>query len=348
MNSHVFDCRDSWVPPIVREITFDWRDFVPLAKAEASKFYRKQERGRFRYEELLSVSVEALATSKGSNYAVKAINGALFDFARDDHKLVSDVEMTEEDFLRTRGPIPKAAAKSPLRVYFENGLKVTVYPAGPYRSNAQLLAGDGKVSSKHNKISVAIGRTTYNDGWSQESSGWVRAKIEADKADPKHHKQAPGSMALLLNSTEGKLPEDGVGQADYKGHGRKQRFSKSYFNAREVRRPDFDEISHVPMPDAAFRSLGGERRRRQFSFEELSSRRGNGKVKVRAVAAKRIRRVYVLDGVGHTLYTPKAYRVRDPQVTVSLVSVELPRHLCSVNINGRVYSAAPSGYWRKR
>ena len=41
-------------------------------------------------------------------------------------------------------------------------------------------------------------------------------------------------MALLLNSTEGKSPEDGVGQADYKGHGRKQRFGVSYFNAGKV------------------------------------------------------------------------------------------------------------------
>ncbi len=64
----------------------------------------------------------------------------------------------------------------------------------------------------------------------------------------------------------------------YAGAGRKQRFSKSYFNAGEVRRPDFDELSHVPMREAEFCSRSGLWGRRQFNFEELSSRSGGGKV----------------------------------------------------------------------
>ena len=214
--------------------------YLPLAMAEATKFYRKQERGRFRFEDLLPVATKALVTSKGVNYAKKAIRGALLDHARDGHKLVSDVEMSEAEFRRTRttsDDLPKKrAAKVPPRVHYEDGGRVTVYPPGPYRTNAQLLAGDGKVSTKHNKVPIAIAQLEYKDGWSQKSSGQVRAKIEADKqekADPKHHKQAPGSMALLLDSPEGKPPEDGLGQADYTGHGRKQRFSGGCHNKKK-------------------------------------------------------------------------------------------------------------------
>jgi hypothetical protein len=246
---NIFDCRDSWAPPIVREITFDWRDFEPLARAEASKFYWKQERGRFRFEDLYSAAAAALATSKGVNHAIKAINGALLDFARDDHKLVRNIEMTEEEFHRTRSALPQSSTRPAAvlrRVYISDGVRHALYTPGPYRTNAQLLAGDGKVSSKHDKVSVALGRATYKDGWNQAIGGQVRAKVESDKqqkADPKHHQQAPGSMALLLDSTEGKSPEDGVGQADYKGHGRKQRFSVSYFNAGKVEKPSSDYVS---------------------------------------------------------------------------------------------------------
>lgn len=38
-----------------------------------------------------------------------------------------------------------------------------------------------KVTSKHNKVSVTIGRATYNDEWNEESSGWKRARIEEDE-----------------------------------------------------------------------------------------------------------------------------------------------------------------------
>lgn len=85
--------------------------YLPLAMAEASKFYRKQERGRFKFEDLLQVATEALITSKG----VKAIRGALLDHARDDRKLVHDVEMSEAEYVRTRGdlaPKPPPPARS--------------------------------------------------------------------------------------------------------------------------------------------------------------------------------------------------------------------------------------------
>jgi hypothetical protein len=79
----------------------DWRRFIPLAKAETSKFYRRQDRGRFRYDELLNVAVLALATAKPSaKWARKAIKGALTDYVRDEHKVVRNVEMSPERFLR--------------------------------------------------------------------------------------------------------------------------------------------------------------------------------------------------------------------------------------------------------
>lgn len=177
MNFHILDCRDpwavpaglvarrvpmedrprnSWATPIVREITFDWRDFVPLAKAETTKFYRKQQRGRFRYEELLSVAMAALAMSPGANYASKAIKGALVDYIKETLNIVRPIEMTREKFDCT------FAALEP---------------------NARLLAGEGKVSSKHGKVSVTLGRSSYKDDWNQFIGGQVRAKIEADAND---------------------------------------------------------------------------------------------------------------------------------------------------------------------
>jgi hypothetical protein len=179
---NIFDCRDFWATPIVREITFDWRDFVPLAKTEASKFYWRQERGRFRFEDLLSTAIVALATSKGVNHAIKCINGALRDHARDGDKLVRDVEMTEKDWRRTRGgpPEPRPPADAPLLEYVENDLKIMVWPMGLRRLKPR---GDGVATSKHGKVSVAIGSTTFNDGWSQQDHGWVRAKVDADFQD---------------------------------------------------------------------------------------------------------------------------------------------------------------------
>jgi hypothetical protein len=183
---NILDCRDSWATPIVCERIFDWRDFVPLAKAEASKFYWEQERGRFKYEELLSVAVEALATSKGVNHAIKAINGALLDFARDDHKLVRNIEMTEEEFHRTRSALPQSSTRPAAelrRVYILDGVRHVLYTPGPYRTNAQLLAGDGKPISKHGKVPVAIGRATYDDEWNQVIGGQVGARLDRDFQD---------------------------------------------------------------------------------------------------------------------------------------------------------------------
>jgi hypothetical protein len=135
---------------------FYWRDYLPLAKAETSKFYRNQERGRFRYEELLSFSVEALGSSPGVIYAVKAIRGALLDYARDSHKLVHNVEMSEDEYHRTSGsPVEKKDPKPKVRRKFfkEHDVWGTLYSPGPHRSNEQLLQGDGKVG-KHGKVSV--------------------------------------------------------------------------------------------------------------------------------------------------------------------------------------------------
>jgi hypothetical protein len=203
---------------------FGWRDYLPLAKAETSKFYKKQERSKFSYEELLTVSVEALGTSPGVNYAKKAIRGALTDYARDAYKLVRNIEMSEEEYLRTRcNPAPLPAAVQ--RVFVLGRVRHTLYTPGPYRSNVQLLVGDGKVG-KHGKVSVAIERTTYNDEVSQERSGWICAKIEDDyrqEFDP---------------STRMAQPRGDVGQADYVGRGREQRWSAVYINAGKEEREE--------------------------------------------------------------------------------------------------------------
>jgi hypothetical protein len=192
---------------------FDWRDYLPLAKAETSKFYRKQERGKFSYDELLSVAVRALGGSAGVTYAKKAMCGALTDHARDAYKLVRNVEMSEEDYLRTWGsPAPTARATVVKR---EDG--VTYYTPGPYRTNAQLLAGDGKVG-KHGKVSVTLERTTYNDERGQTGSGQVRAKIADDEQDFDPRSARMGT------------PRGDVDQVEYTGPGREKRFSTSCHN----------------------------------------------------------------------------------------------------------------------
>ena len=200
---------------------FDWRGYLPLAGKETSEFWRKQDSGKFEYDELLSVAVEDLATSKGVEYARKAIRGALLDFARDEHKVVKNVEMSEEEFLRTRGgPLPKQAAIR--RVYVSGGVRHTLYTPGAYRTNAQLLYGQYKVDSKHGKVSVALERKTYNDEWSQTSSGWKRTKIE-DEEDRNHAPRA------------GLVPQRGeINQTGYIGRGREKRFSTSCFNHNTV------------------------------------------------------------------------------------------------------------------
>jgi hypothetical protein len=193
-------------PPV-----FSWRNYLPLAMAETSKFFKKQKIGKFSFEELLSVSAEALGTSLGAAYAVKAMRGALNDYVRDDHKLVRNIEVSEGEYLRTRGsPAPPPSAVR--RVYVSGGVRHTLYTPGPYCSNAQLLVGDGKVGSKHNKVSIAVQRTTFNDEWSQERSGRIRAKIEDDR-------QEYGPSAHMAQS------RGDVGQADYIGRGREQRWS---------------------------------------------------------------------------------------------------------------------------
>ena len=161
--------------------------FLPLAMAEATEFYRKQERGRFKFEDLLTVATEALVTSKGVNYAKKAIRGALLDFARDDHKLVRNVEMTEAEYLRTRDA-----------------------PAQP------------PAATKHGKVSVAIKPTPYDDGFSQERSGQVHAKIEADEQEDFD----PRAPAL---SPRGAIAE----RRYYVGRGRKQRFQRRVSQRRQ-------------------------------------------------------------------------------------------------------------------
>ena len=126
--------------------------FLPFALAEAARFCKKYP-GRFDLDELQSIAAEALFTSEGFEHSRKAIAGALADFARDGLKVVRDIEMSEEDFARTRGGPP---------------------------SNARLLAGPGKASSKHGKVRLALGRSSFKDGWSQKPNERVSAKINVD------------------------------------------------------------------------------------------------------------------------------------------------------------------------
>jgi hypothetical protein len=224
---NILYCRPAWATPFVREIPFDWRDFEPLARSEASKFYHKQERGRFRFEDILSEAYEALATSKSVKHAIECIKGALIDFARDGDKLVKDVELSEEEWRRTRGE-PARPSQGPWRVYFENGVRVMVCPIGPYRSNAQLLAGTGKPTSRHGKVPCAIGRTVYNDTWNQE----FNERVSAGSSDEQSEQEAERLSKRDRVPQRGEL---GVGKPkpspDYKGAGR---WSKSCLNAGKV------------------------------------------------------------------------------------------------------------------
>ena len=76
--------------------------FLPLATDTAASFYRKQKPGRFEFDELLSVAVEALIDFKGANHARIAIVDALHDFARND-KVVRNVEMRPDKYARAWG-----------------------------------------------------------------------------------------------------------------------------------------------------------------------------------------------------------------------------------------------------
>ena len=181
----------------------DWRDHLPLAKKETSKFYEKQQswdRGKFRFDELLSVAVEALGAAAArfdaarnnglTAYALKGIRGALNDYVREAHRVVRNVEMSEEEYLRTRGsPNPPRATirrvcvvKEPKAWHLPKYVRWTFFTKGPYRTYHQLLeAGYGyKVNSRHGKVSVAIGRSPYKDDWNQTIGGWSRAKIDED------------------------------------------------------------------------------------------------------------------------------------------------------------------------
>lgn len=179
----------------------DWHDYIPLAKLETNKFYRKQERGKFRYEELLNVAVQGLgaaarafdwARNNGwATYATKGIRAALNDYVRDTYNVVRNVEMPEEEYLRTRGspnPLPGVirrvcVSKEARAWHLPKYVRHTFFTDGPYRTNLQLLQGIDKVNSKHGKVSVAIGRSTYKDGWNQTIAGWNCANIyDEDRA----------------------------------------------------------------------------------------------------------------------------------------------------------------------
>ena len=71
---------------------------MPWVKSEVSKFYRKQECGKFKYEELLSVAVEAMLTANRGWR--KAIPGALLDYVRTRDEFVK-LELSEGEYRAT-------------------------------------------------------------------------------------------------------------------------------------------------------------------------------------------------------------------------------------------------------
>ena len=188
-----------------------------------SRFYWRQERGRFRFDDIYSEAATALADGKSVKHAIECIRGALKDFARDGDKLVHDVERTPEEWQRTHGE-PERPIQGPWRVYFENGVRVLVCPTGPYRSNAQLLAGSGRVTSRHGKVPCAIGRTLYDDTWNQEFSQQVSAGSSDKQSDQEAELSKRDKVPQRGELGGGKRPTK---SPDYKGGGRKQRWSKS-------------------------------------------------------------------------------------------------------------------------
>jgi len=174
-----------------------------LAKAEVSKFLRTQEPGKFEFDELLSVYVEAMLRSPGVNYVRdKAGPGALKDFVRDSDKIVHNVELKPAEYLRTHGNgdadgprrsmgrVADAALRAVAKRKAERERKlvppgivlrregVTTYLSpGPYQTNAQLLRGDGKLVRGGSKVSIRIASSSYDDEIGPNGS-WKRGKIE--------------------------------------------------------------------------------------------------------------------------------------------------------------------------
>jgi hypothetical protein len=175
---------------------------LPLATKIAASFYRKQRSGRFDFWELLSVAVERAVRHLGnrrgeldSNYARIAIVGALYDFARND-KVVKNVEMRKDKYARAWGSLaPQPAVIGRPRVIFEreDGGRYTVYPTGPYFTDAELRWGNGQVAmhgklkapspngddTRHGKVSVYINSDAYNDEW-VPTGDRVRPKFDRD------------------------------------------------------------------------------------------------------------------------------------------------------------------------
>ena len=164
MNRIILECRPAWATPLVRELPFEWREFEPLARAEASKFYWKQERGQFRFDDIYSEAATALADGKSVKHAVECIRGALKDFARDGDKFVKDVELAPEEWQRTHGGPdgPERPTQGPWRAYFENGVQVIVCPLGPYLRTRSFSPATASPASTP-KSDAPSGATLFDD-----------------------------------------------------------------------------------------------------------------------------------------------------------------------------------------
>ena len=281
MNSHT-------PPP-----AFDWREFIPFAKAEARRFYRRLDPGQFKFEDILRVAEAALALSPGHKYARKAIRGALADFVRSDLTIVKPVEMSEDRYLaevaevddclptaRTARPRPcDLPSDSPLVETWRqlHGVTVGAAPRRIRRRAHHPITGEMhelpsriatsfgyRVNSKHNKVSVPIECSTYNDDLSQEhSSGQKRAKIDDDEQQ-EFDASAPSSR------------RGEVEQSEY----RQQRFSVACYNDGRVHKRGLPPPPNYRAPDAAFITSIGQRLRRSFRAEELDGAQVDGQVEV--------------------------------------------------------------------
>jgi hypothetical protein len=229
-----------------------WHDFMPLARAEVTKFLKTQEPGKFQKDDLLGEAAIALATAKPSDiWARKAIRGALFDYVRTRDKLVSDREMGEDEYLAKTAvlddclPTARAARPKPCKIPSDNQIVedwrnlhgVTVGPP-PRRVRrrvrhpatgkwlelellpSRIAASMGyRVNSKHNKVAVAPLRCAHQDGWEPTLGGMKRAKIEDDE----NQEHTPPSAPPIQRGD--------VEQSDYVEKGRQQRFSTTCHNA---------------------------------------------------------------------------------------------------------------------
>jgi hypothetical protein len=232
----------------------DWRDFMPLAHAEVAKFFKTQEPGKFPKDDLLGVAVTALAEAAArfdatrnnglAAYALKGIRGALTDYVRTRDDVVNPVELAEGEYRSKVAELDdcltaQAARPKPCKIPSDNPLveewrkrhRVTLGPPPrrirrrvqhPFTGKwlellpSRIATSTGyRVSSKHDKVSVKLGRSTYQEGLEPPEGGcsWKRAKIE----DTENFGVVnPRSVTRLTSDSRGEAPPKRGGKSSRK------------------------------------------------------------------------------------------------------------------------------------